>query len=131
MDGPGMETLMLADAGATGETIVVAGPQDHLQSAASLQLGHRILPTGGPGMMCWAEVSPGSRWLAGAGDYMILGVCRPLTEVGRIRIQNGCCTAVTQGCRPRRVSRCTSASASTISARPVTSTLHPDRVCSL
>jgi hypothetical protein len=30
-------------------------------------------------------------------DYMVPGVCRPLTEVGRIRIQNGCCTVVTPG----------------------------------
>ena len=30
-------------------------------------------------------------------SYSVLGVCRPVIEVGRIRSQNGCCTAVTQG----------------------------------
>ena len=63
------------------------------------------------------------------------GVCRPLTEVGRIRIQNGWRAAVTQGYTPRRLKlgpkRWMSASVSTTSARPVTSTLHPVRVCSL
>ena len=38
------------------------------------------------------------------------GVRRPLTEVGRIRIQNGRATAVTHGCRPSRASRWTSPS---------------------
>src|SRR5262249_4478378 len=66
-----------------------------------------------------------------ARGYIVLGVCRPLTEGGRVRIQYGCCTAMAHGCRPRRVNRWTSASASTTSARPVTTTLHPDWVCSL
>ena len=64
--------------------------------------------------------------------HLVSGVCRPLTDVGRIRIQNGCRTAVTQGYTPRRLKlrlkRWMSASASTTSGRPVTSTLHPDRV---
>jgi len=64
-------------------------------------------------------------------SYTVPSVCRPVTEVGRIRIQNGCCTAVTQGCKPRCASRWMSASASTTSTLPVTTTLHPDRVCSL
>ncbi len=67
--------------------------------------------------------------------HLVPGVCRPLTEVGRIRIQNGCRTVVTQGYSPRRLklrpSRSMSASASTTSAWPLTSTLHPDLVCAL
>jgi hypothetical protein len=65
---------------------------------------------------------------AGRDAHLVPTVCRPLTEVGRIRIQNGCCTAVTQGYTPRRLKlrlkRWMSASASTTSARPLTSTLH-------
>ncbi len=53
---------------------------------------------------------------------------RPVTEVGRIRIQNGCSTPLAQGRRPRRPSRWVSASSYTRAARPVTSTLHPARV---
>ena len=56
------------------------------------------------------------------------GIRRPVTEVGRIRIQNGCSTPLTQGRRPRRLSRWVSASSYTSSARPVTSTLQPARV---
>ena len=40
---------------------------------------------------------------AGRDAHPVPGVCRPLTEVGRIRIQNGCRTAVTQGYTPRRL----------------------------
>src|SRR5262249_298992 len=80
-----------------------------------------------------ANGSRPARWVTSghARGYMVLGVCRPLTEVGRIRIQYGCCTAMAHGCRPRRVNRWTSASASTTSARPGTTPLHPDWVCSL
>jgi len=40
---------------------------------------------------------------AGWGAHLVPGVRRPLTEVGWIRIQNGCRTAVTQGYTSRRL----------------------------
>jgi hypothetical protein len=56
-------------------------------------------------------------------------VRRPLTEIGQIRIQDRCRTSVTQGYTSRQLmdkpKRWMSASASTTSARPLTSTLHP------
>jgi hypothetical protein len=69
-----------------------------------------------------ARIVPGRR-------YLLAGVCRPVTDMGRIRIQNGRRAEVPQGCRLRWLNRETSASAFTTSARPLTSTLHSDRVC--
>ena len=56
------------------------------------------------------------------------GVRRPVTAVGRIRIQNGRSSALAHGYRPSWLSRPISVSSSTTSARPLTNTLHPDCV---
>jgi pimeloyl-ACP methyl ester carboxylesterase len=64
------------------------------------------------------------------GAYPRPGVCRPLIKVGRIRIQNGRSGALIHGCTSSWLRRSISFSSSTAYARPLTKTLHPDRVCS-
>ena len=66
-------------------------------------------PRAGPGRgVSWirdqSTASGGWEYVpAGRDAHLVPGVCRPLTELGRIRIQNGCRTAVTQGYTPRRL----------------------------
>src|SRR5262249_56889895 len=80
-----------------------------------------------------ANGSRPARWVTSghARGYMVLGVCRPLTQVGRIRIQYGCCTAVVHGCRPRRGHPLKGALGSYYSPRAGPTTLPPGRVRSL
>jgi hypothetical protein len=73
------------------------------------------------------EKDEGSRWLRFL-DAHEPGVRRPVTAVGRIRIQNGRSSALAHGYRPSWLSRPISVSSSTTSARPLTNTLHPDCV---
>ena len=104
-------------------------------SAALAAVGRSVRASGDSHMLIVGDFN--ATW-GNSGFVALLhdgSVRRPLTGVGRIRIQNGCRTAVTPGYTPRRLKlrlrRSMSASASTTSARPLTSTLHHAWVCSL
>lgn len=77
-----------------------AGPSEAMSLGPVGSASAGVVTSGGQGRIL------GSGFLAQRWP----GVCRPLIEAGRIRIQNGRSTAVTHGCRPRRLRRCISAS---------------------